>query len=133
MQHRLLVVLISLAVILSTVPLYKTLKQDYLPGNVDESEFNVNVTAPQGTSLASMDEIMNAIGKEIRDVPGVQLVLTTAGGGFIGGVSEGRTYVRLAPHGSVCFPWGCSHGTLLQANHSKHSGRYPLKSRLCRR
>lgn len=106
MHHRLLVVLISFAVILSTIPLYKTLKQDYLPGNVDEGEFNVNVTAPQGTSLASMDEIMSAIEKEIRSVPGVQLVLTTAGGGFIGGVNEGRTYVRLTPHKERVFSIG---------------------------
>jgi HAE1 family hydrophobic/amphiphilic exporter-1 len=106
LRHRLLVVMISLAVILSTVPLYKALKQDYLPGNVDEGEFNVNVTAPQGTSLASMDEIMNAIGKEIRNVRGVQLVLATAGGGFIGGVNEGRAYVRLTPHGERVFSLG---------------------------
>jgi len=106
MRHRMPVVLVSLAVILSTIPLYKLLKQDYLPGNVDEGEFNVNVTAPQGTSLAAMDEIMLAIGKEIRDVPGVRNVLTTAGGGFIGGVSEGRTYVRLAPHEERVFSIG---------------------------
>jgi len=106
MRKRVMVVLISLAVILSTIPLYKILKQDYLPGNVDEGEFNVNVTAPEGTSLDAMDEIMLAIDKEIRDVPGVQLVLTTAGGGFIGGVTQGRTYVRLAPHEERVFSLG---------------------------
>jgi HAE1 family hydrophobic/amphiphilic exporter-1 len=106
MRHRLAVVLISLAVIISTIPLYNLLKQDYLPGNVDEGEFNVNVTAPQGTSLAAMDEIMLAIGKEIRDVPGVRIVLTTAGGGFIGGVTDGRTYVRLVPHEERVFSLG---------------------------
>jgi len=98
MRHRLLVTLISVAVILSAIPLYGLLRQDYLPGNLDEGEFNVNVTAPQGTSLASMDEIMRAMTEELRAVAGVSLVLATAGGGFIGGVSEGRAYVRLAPH-----------------------------------
>jgi len=106
MRYRLRVVLISLLVILSTIPLYKLLKLDYLPGNVDEGEFNVNVTAPQGTSLAAIDEIMLAVGKEIRAVPGVQMVLTTAGGSFIGGVGEGRTYVRLAPHEERVFSLG---------------------------
>ena len=106
MRHRLAVLLISLVVIMSTIPLYKMLRQDYLPGNVDEGEFNVNVTAPQGTSLAAMDEIMLAIGKEIRDIPGVRIVLTTAGGSFIGGVSEGRTYVGLAPHEERVFSLG---------------------------
>jgi len=105
-RHRLLVSLISLAVILSTVPLYKMLRQDYLPGNVDEGEFNVNVVAPQGTSLASMDEIMLAVDRELRSVPGVRMVLATAGGGFIGSVNEGRAYVRLSPHEDRVFSPG---------------------------
>jgi len=106
MRHRLLVVLISSAVILSTIPLYKMLKQDYLPGNVDEGEFTVNVTAPQGTSLASMDEVMRTVDKELRNIPGVRLVLATAGGSFIGGVNEGRVYVQLLPHKERVFSLG---------------------------
>ncbi|HWR58662.1 MAG TPA: efflux RND transporter permease subunit, partial [Thermodesulfovibrionales bacterium] len=39
-------------------------------------------------------------------VPGVSHVLTTAGGGFIGGVSEGRAYVQLAPHRERVFSFG---------------------------
>ncbi|HSQ15296.1 MAG TPA: efflux RND transporter permease subunit, partial [Candidatus Binatia bacterium] len=98
LRHRGVVALISLAVMLSAIPLYGVIRQDYLPANADEGEFNVNVTAPQGTSLAAMDGIMNDIVAEIRAVPGVRMVLSTAGGGFIGGVSEGRAYIRLAPH-----------------------------------
>ncbi len=105
-NHRLLVAAVSLAVILLTIPLYKMLRQDYLPGNVDEGEFNINVVAPQGTSLASMDEIMGTIDKELRSVPGIKLVLTTAGGGFIGGVNEGRAYVQLTPHKDRVFSFG---------------------------
>jgi HAE1 family hydrophobic/amphiphilic exporter-1 len=106
MRHRLVVVLISSAVILSSVPLYKMLKQDYLPGNVDEGEFSVNVSAPQGTSLASMDEIMRFVDKELRNIPGVRLVLATAGSSFIGGVNEGRVYVQLLPHEERVFSPG---------------------------
>jgi hydrophobic/amphiphilic exporter-1 (mainly G- bacteria), HAE1 family len=58
----------------------------------------VTVAAPQGTSLASMDEIMRTVEGELRAVRGVRLVLSTAGGGFIGGVSDGRAYIRMAPH-----------------------------------
>ncbi len=105
-RHRLQISLISLAVIFASVPLYKMLRQDYLPGNVDEGEFNVNVVAPQGTSLASMDEIMLAVDKELRSVPGVRMVLATAGGGFLGSVNEGRAYVRLTPHEDRVFSLG---------------------------
>jgi HAE1 family hydrophobic/amphiphilic exporter-1 len=98
MRHRTAVALLSLGVILSAIPLYLLIRQDYLPANADEGEFNVTVSAPQGTSLASMDEILRNIEGEVMAVPGVRLVLSTSGGGFIGSVNEGRAYVRLAPH-----------------------------------
>jgi HAE1 family hydrophobic/amphiphilic exporter-1 len=98
LRHRLAIALVSLAVMLSVFPLYGRIRQDYLPANADEGEFNLVVAAPQGTSLASMDDIMNNVVREVRSVPGVQLVLSTAGGGWIGGVSEGRAYVQLTPH-----------------------------------
>ncbi len=103
LRHRGAVALLSLGVMLSVVPLYSVIRQDYLPANADEGEFTVSVTAPQGTSLASMDEIMNALVREVREVRGVRLVLSTAGGGWIGGVSEGRMYVQLQPHGERVF------------------------------
>jgi HAE1 family hydrophobic/amphiphilic exporter-1 len=103
LRHRAVVALVSLAVMLSAIPLYGVIRQDYLPANADEGEFNVNVNAPQGTSLAAMDGIMNDIVAEIRTVPGVRMVLSTAGGGFLGGVSEARAYIRLAPHGERVF------------------------------
>ncbi|MBI5906330.1 MAG: efflux RND transporter permease subunit [Deltaproteobacteria bacterium] len=98
MRHRWFVAALSLGVVLSTVPLYRVIRQDYLPANADEGEFNISVSAPQGTSLASMDEILNAVMAEVRSIPGVAQVLSTAGGGFIGAVNEGRAYVRLKPH-----------------------------------
>lgn len=98
LRHRAAVALISLAVMLSIIPLFGLIRQDYLPANADEGEFDVRVTAPQGTSLAGMDGIMNDIVAGIRTVPGVRLVLSTAGGGWIGGVSEARAYIQLAPH-----------------------------------
>jgi HAE1 family hydrophobic/amphiphilic exporter-1 len=98
MAKRLVVMLIAGVVVLSSIPLYTLVQQEYIPTNVDEAEFDVNVTAPQGTSLASMDEIMRAVENEIRAVPLVRLMLCDAGGGFIGGVNQGGCYVRIAPH-----------------------------------
>ena len=99
MRYRLAVALLSIAVILSSVPLYRKVKQEYIPSDVDEAEFQVQVTAPEGMSLAAMDEAMRAVEADVRAVPGVRLVLTTAGGGFLSRVSQGQLYVRIAPHG----------------------------------
>ncbi|MCI0614516.1 efflux RND transporter permease subunit, partial [bacterium] len=55
LQHRKLVAIIAIGVILSSIPLYKIAKQDYIPSDVDEAEFDINVTAPEGASLGAMD------------------------------------------------------------------------------
>ncbi|MGB7947095.1 MAG: efflux RND transporter permease subunit, partial [Candidatus Binatia bacterium] len=73
-------------------------RQEYIPSNVDEAEFDVRVTAPKGVSVAAMDEIMRAVEAELRATPWVRLMLCDAGGGFLSGVNRGRCYVRIAPH-----------------------------------
>jgi hydrophobic/amphiphilic exporter-1 (mainly G- bacteria), HAE1 family len=93
-------------IVLSSVPLYKMVQQEYIPSDVDEAEFEVNITAPQGTSLAAMDEIMRAVETELRAVPLVRLMLCDAGGGFISGVGSGGCYVRIAPHEERIFSFG---------------------------
>ncbi|HEV2762074.1 MAG TPA: efflux RND transporter permease subunit [Pyrinomonadaceae bacterium] len=98
MRHRFAVSVVALAVIFSSVPLYRLVKQEYIPTDVDEAEFDVGVTAPEGASLAVMDEAMRAVEDELRRTPGVRLVLASAGGGFLGGVNQGSAYVRIAPH-----------------------------------
>ena len=98
MRHRLAVAVLAAAVILSTIPLYRAVKQEFIPTNVDEAEFEVNINGPEGTNLAAMNEGMQAIEKEILATPGVRLVLASVGGGFVGGVNQGGAYVRIAPH-----------------------------------
>ena len=98
MRHRLAVALVSLAVVFSSIPLYRAVKQEFIPTNVDEAEFQVGVSGPEGTNLAVMNEVISAMEKEILETPGVRLVLSSAGGGFLGGVNQGDAYVRIAPH-----------------------------------
>src|SRR5205814_2135818 len=98
MRHRAVVSVLALAVIASSVPLYRSVKQEFIPSNVDEAEFEFSVTAPEGTNLASMNETMQAIEKDIMSTPGVRLVLTTAGGSFLGAVNQSDGYIRIAPH-----------------------------------
>ncbi|HEX8254523.1 MAG TPA: efflux RND transporter permease subunit [Thermoanaerobaculia bacterium] len=98
MRNRKLVAIVAVLVILTSIPLYKGVKQEFIPTNVDEAEFDVNITAPQGTSLASMNEAMMQIEKELMETPGVTLVLSSAGGGFLSTTSSGSAYVRIAPH-----------------------------------
>jgi HAE1 family hydrophobic/amphiphilic exporter-1 len=98
MSHRKIVTVVALVVILMSIPLYKAVKQEFIPTNVDEAEFDVSINAPQGTSLAAMNEAMVEIEKELMATPGVRLVLASAGGGFLSATSSGSAYVRIAPH-----------------------------------
>ena len=98
MRHRLAVALIAIVTVLTSIPLYRAVKQEFIPTNVDEAEFEVSVNGPEGTNLAVMNEAITAMEKEILETPGVRLVLSSAGGGFLGGVNQGNAYVRIAPH-----------------------------------
>ena len=96
MRFRWLVLAASLAVIYSIVPLYNLVRQDYIPTNVDESEFEVNVTAREGATLTTMNVIMQAVEAELRQVEGIEHLLTTVGSRGRGNVNSGEIYVRLA-------------------------------------
>ncbi|MDT7543650.1 MAG: hypothetical protein QOE33_3554 [Acidobacteriota bacterium] len=98
MRHRMAVVVVALAVVASSVPLYHAVKQEYIPSDVDEAEFDIQINAPEGTSLSVMDEAMRSIEKDLETTPGVRLVLSGVGGSFLGGVNQGSAYVRIAPH-----------------------------------
>jgi hydrophobic/amphiphilic exporter-1 (mainly G- bacteria), HAE1 family len=106
MRHRALVVVLAGLVVLSSVPLYKQVKQDYIPGNTDEGDFDVFIRAPEGASLGAMEEVLDLLEKELGETRGVQLVLAAIGGGFAGSVNQARAYVRLAPHGERTFSIG---------------------------
>jgi HAE1 family hydrophobic/amphiphilic exporter-1 len=119
LSWRWLVLLLALGVVAASRPIYEAVRQEYTPGNVDEAEFDVNVTAPEGTSLAAMDEVMHAVETEIRAVPGVRTVLATAGGSFLGQVNQGGAFVRIAPHEERLF----SLPRLLRETLRGHPGR----------
>ncbi|HYO92864.1 MAG TPA: efflux RND transporter permease subunit [Polyangiaceae bacterium] len=98
MRHRGPVALLALAVVATSIPLYSLVKQEYIPTDVDEAEFEVRVQGPLGANLAAMDEVMRRVDGDLRKLGGVRDVLVQAGGGFIGGVSSGEAFVRIAPH-----------------------------------
>src|SRR5262245_30188540 len=95
---RPVIVVLSLAVFVSTVPFYQWVKKEYVPSDVDEAEFEMLVEGPEGMSLAAMDEALLAVDREIRAVPGVQLSLLVTGAGGLARVNQGSGYIRIAPH-----------------------------------
>ncbi len=71
------------------MPLYKMVRQEFIPTNVDEAEFEVSVNAPEGTSLAAMDEVMQRDReRNLRHAGACGSCSASAGGGFLGGVNR---------------------------------------------
>jgi hydrophobic/amphiphilic exporter-1 (mainly G- bacteria), HAE1 family len=98
MRHRAVVAVIAIAVALSSIPLYRVVKQEYIPSDVDEAEFDVNVNAPEGTNIDAMNDAVLAVEKDLLSTPGVRLILSSSGGSFLGAVNQASVYVRIAPH-----------------------------------
>lgn len=103
MHHRPTVIIVSLLLMASSVPLYKQIKQEYIPSNADEGEFDVSVRAPEGVSIQAMDQITRMIEAELREVRGIQTVLASAGAGGIGGLNQVRVFIKLKPHNQRIF------------------------------
>jgi HAE1 family hydrophobic/amphiphilic exporter-1 len=95
MRHRWVVAFVSLLVVASNVPLYLLVPQDYVPTNVDESEFEVAVIAPEGASVAAMDKVVQEVEAELRQVPHVKHLLSTVASTGLAQVNRSTTYVRL--------------------------------------
>lgn len=95
MRHRLLVCAAALGVIVTNVPLYHLVNQDYLPTDVDESEFEIRVVAQEGASLVTMKDTMEKVERSLRKVPGIVHVLTTIGARGTGGLNNADIFVRM--------------------------------------
>ncbi|MBX3280426.1 MAG: efflux RND transporter permease subunit [Acidobacteria bacterium] len=98
MRQRIGVSILAVGVMFSSVWLYGKVRQDFIPSNVDEAEFSVYLTAPEGTSITAMDEAALAVEAELREMPEIRLILGTVGSFFSGAVNMASIYMRLPPH-----------------------------------
>jgi HAE1 family hydrophobic/amphiphilic exporter-1 len=89
--------------VLSSIPLYRVVRQDFLPTGVDEAQFEMSVTAPEGASVAAMDDVMRAVEGELKQIPAIRTVLTTIGGGPFSTSNEAQIFVAIRPHSERVF------------------------------
>lgn len=97
MAHRWTIVAVCAVVTVSTVPLFKLAGVNFLPEE-DENQFEISVRAPEGTSLAATQSILERIARDVREnLPGVENTLTVAGYGAQQVENNGNIFVRLKP------------------------------------
>ncbi len=96
MRHRWAVVVVMALTFFSTAPLFVAANKNFLPSD-DESQFEVIVRAPEGSSLESTRVIMESIATRVREIPGVGATLLTIGDDQQRTRNLGTIYVKLVP------------------------------------
>jgi HAE1 family hydrophobic/amphiphilic exporter-1 len=119
LRHRFATLLLCVLAIAANIPLYGWVKQDYIPTNVDESEFEVSINTKEGTSIFAMNEAADRIEKRLRSIDGVELTLTSIGTRSYGGVNNASIYVRLKDASERSFSLGRFFTELLRGTPSK--------------
>jgi HAE1 family hydrophobic/amphiphilic exporter-1 len=97
MAHRAVVAGVAVLVLLSTVPLFMMANKNFMPPD-DQGEFEINLRAPEGTSLESTDLVTNRVAATVRArIPEVDYTLVTIAGDPPKTRNFGTIYVRLTP------------------------------------
>src|SRR5262249_6446114 len=99
MGHRKTIVLVALVVTLSTGWLFKHIGIDFLPQD-DQSQMEVTLRLPEGTTLDATDKMMSEITDKMRsDLPPrvIDHVLTTVGGDQQQRVNRASIFFELVP------------------------------------
>lgn len=94
LRHRVTIGVVTLAVVLSTVPLIKMIGKDFIPQD-DQSEFEVVIDAPEGFTLDETNKVFMEIESRMKGLRGVQTVLTNIGETVQAGVTNGTIYLGL--------------------------------------
>jgi len=95
MAHRWVIVTLCVLVFLAIVPLFMFVGKNFLPVD-DQSQFEVSVRTPEGSSLGAAAQQLEQIAREIRTLDGVTDTLVTIGGGQAQVVNAGTVYVKLS-------------------------------------
>ena len=97
MGHRAVVAVIAILVLFSSVPLFIVADKNFLPQD-DQGEFEVNIRAPEGTSLEGTELVANRIAAAVRArIPEVEFTLGTIGGNQSQTRNLASVYIKLKP------------------------------------
>ena len=96
MAHRGIVAVLAVLVLLSSVPLFRLVSVNFTTQD-DQSGFDVNVRAAEGTSLEGTQLMANRITTAIRRIPEVDYTLVTVAGDGAGTQNSASLFVKLKP------------------------------------
>jgi hydrophobe/amphiphile efflux-1 (HAE1) family protein len=95
MHRRWIVVIASVAALVAIGPLGKAVKKGFLPDS-DEAHFEINVRAPEGTTLEQTGLTAERIARDVRALPHVESTLVTIGDNAQRTPNLASIYVKLS-------------------------------------
>jgi len=96
MAHRWAIVVLSVLVIISTVPLFMLVGKNFLPVD-DQAQFEINVRLPEGSTLSTTSALSERMAADVRKLPGVTDTLVTIGSGAQQIVNVANIYIKMTP------------------------------------
>ena len=94
LAHRGLVAGMAVLILLSSAPLFMVANKNFLP-NDDQSEFEIGLRAPEGTSIDATELLANRIATQVRALPEVEYTLVTIADDPAQTQNSGTIYVKL--------------------------------------
>ncbi len=98
MAHRGIIAGLAVLVLFSSVPIFRVVNVNFTPQD-DQSEFDVSLRAPEGTSLEATEVTANRVATAIRQLPEVVYTMVSVAGDSAGTLNTASIYVRLKPIG----------------------------------
>jgi hydrophobic/amphiphilic exporter-1 (mainly G- bacteria), HAE1 family len=97
LSHRRTIAALAALVLLSSAPLFMLVNKNFLPVD-DQSEFEIGLRAPEGTSLPSTELLANRIATRLRTAyPEVAFTMVTVADDSARTANVATIYVRLVP------------------------------------
>lgn len=96
LNHRALTLLVASLSLAAAFCLVPYIHSEFLPTE-DQSDFNIKVKTPLGSSLATTDAVLAKIRGQIAGEPWLKYSLTTIGTDNLRKVNEGMIYVKMTP------------------------------------
>jgi HAE1 family hydrophobic/amphiphilic exporter-1 len=96
LNHRRLVMLFSLGILVLTFVLFKYVPKGFLPTE-DQNMIAIQTEAAQGISFSSMVEHQKALASLVQKDPHVEAFMSSAGARGSSGANIGRMFIRLSP------------------------------------
>lgn len=96
LRHRLSMIVISIALFSTIFYIFPKVGKELVTDD-DQSEYEIVIETPEGSSLEKTDRILRGIEEEVRRLPGVSHAFTTIGAGETASVTNASIYVAMAP------------------------------------